>query len=75
MFRDFTNNFNIPWTYSDKGYYKVQDGKLLYAPANNIDYSVDEYNEMEVEVVTPEQLEQINQILGTNYTIDEINSL
>ena len=65
--------FDTPWTLSDDGYYRVEDGKLMYAPVNNIDYGIDE--SMEVEVVTPYQLEQINRILGTHYTIDEINSL
>ncbi len=67
--------FNTYWTLGDEGYYRVNDGKLLYAPANNIDYSVDEDLEMEVDIVTPSQLEEINRILGTHYTIDEINSL
>lgn len=67
--------FNTYWTLGDEGYYRVNDGKLLYAPANNVDYSVDEGQEMEVEVVSPQQLEEINRILGTHYTIDEINSL
>lgn len=67
--------FNTNWALSDEGYYRVDGGKLLYAPVNNIDYSVDVEHEIEVEVVTPEQLEKINQILGTYYTIDEINSL
>lgn len=63
------------WELGEEGYYKVDKGKLLYAPINNIDYSVDEIHTTVVEVVTPEQLEKINQILGTFYTIDEINSL
>lgn len=67
--------FNTYWALGKEGYYRVNDGKLLYAPVNNIDYSVDEDFEMEVEVVTPQQLEEINRILGTQYTIDEINSL
>ncbi|MEA3353253.1 MAG: hypothetical protein U9Q33_05530 [Campylobacterota bacterium] len=67
--------FNTPWTLSDDGYYRVDDGKLRYAPSNNIDYSIEYDQETEVEVVTPYQLERINQILGTHYTIDEINSL
>lgn len=67
--------FNTRWTLSDEGYYRVDNGRLVFAPVNNIDYSVDISNEMEVEVVTPEQLEAINRILGTHYTIDEINSL
>jgi len=67
--------FNTYWTLGDQGYYRVNDGKLLYAPVNNTDYSVDENLEMEVEVVSAEQLEEINRILGTHYTIDEINSL
>jgi hypothetical protein len=66
---------NTYWALGNEGYYRVNDGKLLYAPANNIDYSVDEDYETEVEIVTPQQLEEINRILGTHYTIDEINSL
>jgi len=65
--------FDTPWTLSDDGYYRVENGKLLFASANNIDYKIEE--SIEVEVVTPYQLEQINRILGTHYTIDEINSL
>lgn len=67
--------FNTNWALGDEGYYRVDKGKLVYAPVNNIDFSVDTEYEMEVEVVTPQQLEKINQILGTCYTIDEINSL
>ena len=67
--------FNTYWALGYEGYYRVNDGKLLYAPANNVDYSVEEEAQMEVEVVTPKQLEEINRILGTHYTIDEINSL
>ncbi len=58
--------FNTYWALGDEGYYRVDDGKLLYAPINNIDYSVDEDYEIEVEVVTPQQLEEINRILGTH---------
>ena len=64
---------NIPWALSDDGYYRVSNGKLLFAPANNVNYEIEEA--IEVDVVTPYQLEKINQILGTHYTIDEINSL
>ena len=67
--------FNTNWALSDDGYYRVDKGKLIYAPANNSDYAIDVEQEVEVEIVTPEQLEKINQILGTHYTIDEINSL
>jgi hypothetical protein len=67
--------YDTHWAYSDEGYYKVDQGKLLHAPINNIDYTIDEDHTTVVEVVTPEQLEKINQILGTFYTIDEINSL
>ena len=67
--------FNTYWALGYEGYYRGNDGKLLYAPANNVDYSVEEEAQMEVEVVTPKQLEEINRILGTHYTIDEINSL
>jgi len=65
--------FDTPWTISDDGYYRVENGKLLFAPSNNIEYKIEE--SMEVEVVTPYELEHINRILGTHYTIDEINSL
>jgi len=65
--------FDTPWRLAEDGYYRVEDGKLLYASANNLDYKIEE--SIEVEVVTPYQLEQINRILGTHYTIDEINSL
>jgi hypothetical protein len=65
--------YDTPWALGEDGYYKVENGKLLFAPANNVDYKIDET--MEVEVVTPYQLETINRILGTHYTIDEINSL
>ncbi|MGB5867051.1 MAG: hypothetical protein WBG69_04160 [Arcobacteraceae bacterium] len=65
--------FDTPWTLSEDGYYRVENGKLLFAPANNIEYKIEE--SMEVEIVTPYQLENINRILGTHYTIDEINSL
>jgi len=65
--------FDTPWRLSEDGYYRVEDGKLLYAPVNNTDYRIEE--SIEVEVLTPYQLEQINRILGTHYTIDEINSL
>jgi len=67
------NIFNTPWQLSDDGYYRIENGKLLFAPANNIEYKIDE--SMLVEVVTPDELENINRILGTHYTIDEINSL
>lgn len=67
--------FNTSWAFGDDGYYRVDDGKLRYAPTNNVDYSINMEQEIEVEIVTPEQLERINQILGTYYTIDEINSL
>ncbi|MEA2051000.1 MAG: hypothetical protein U9O56_09755 [Campylobacterota bacterium] len=67
--------YNTPWAYSDEGYYRVEKGKLLYAPVNNTDYSINTKEEIEVEIVTPYQLEQINKILGTSYTIDQINSL
>lgn len=68
--------FNSNWALGDEGYYRVDDnGKLVFAPVNNIDYSVDMDYEIEVEIVSPEQLEKINRILGTCYTIDEINSL
>lgn len=65
--------YDTPWTQGDDGYYRVENNKLLFAPVNNISYEIEE--SMEVEVVTPYQLEQINRILGTHYTIDEINSL
>ena len=65
--------YDTPWTLGDDGYYKVENSKLLFAPANNIEYDIDE--SIEVEIVTPDQLENINRILGTHYTIDEINSL
>ena len=67
------NIFNTPWQLSDDGYYRIENGKLLFAPVNNIEYKIEE--SMEVEVVTPDELENINRILGTHYTIDEINSL
>lgn len=69
------NLFNTSWTLCDEGYYRIDHGKLVYAPINNIDFTVDISQETEVDIVTPEQLEKINQILGTHYTIDEINSL
>jgi len=65
--------FNTPWQLSDGGYYRVENGRLLFAPANNIEYKIEE--SMLVEIVTPDELENINRILGTHYTIDEINSL
>jgi len=65
--------FDTPWTLSDEGYYRVENGKLLFASANNTEYKIEE--SMEVDVVTPYELENINRILGTHYTIDEINSL
>ena len=34
--------FNTYWALGNEGYYRVDDGKLLYAPINNIDYSVSE---------------------------------
>ncbi|MEA3314329.1 MAG: hypothetical protein U9Q30_00545 [Campylobacterota bacterium] len=67
--------YDTPWALGDEGYYKIEQGRLLFAPINNIDYSVDTQQEMEVEIVTPFQLQEINQILGTCYTIDEINAL
>jgi len=67
------NIFNTPWQLSDDGYYRIENGKLLFAPSNNIEYKIEE--SMLVEVVTPDELENINRILGTHYTIDEINSL
>lgn len=67
--------FDTSWAMGEDGYYRVDHGKLRYAPINNTDYSVDIEHELEVDVVTPEQLEKINQILNTHYTIDEINSL
>jgi len=67
--------FNTNWEQSDDGYYRVDNGKLLYAPINNLDYTIDLEEEVEVEVVTAEQLEKINQILGTHYMLDEINKL
>ena len=67
------NIFNTPWQLSDEGYYRIENGKLLFAPSNNIEYKIEE--SMVVEVVTPYELENINRILGTHYTIDEINSL
>ena len=67
------NIFNTPWQLSDEGYYRIENGKLLFSPANNIEYKIEE--SMVVEIVTPDELENINRILGTHYTIDEINSL
>ena len=67
------NIFNTPWQLSDDGYYKIENGKLLFSPANNTEYRIEE--SMLVEIVTPDELENINRILGTHYTIDEINSL
>ncbi len=67
------NIFNTPWQSSDDGYYRVENGQLLFAPVNNVEYKIEEA--MVVEVVTSEELENINRILGTHYTIDEINSL
>ena len=67
------NIFNTPWQLSDDGYYRIENGKLLFSPANNIEYKIEE--SMVVEIVTPDELENINRILGTHYTIDEINSL
>ncbi|MBD3840967.1 MAG: hypothetical protein IE909_03605 [Campylobacterales bacterium] len=68
--------FKNPWDLqSEYEQYRVsEDGKLLYTPMNNTNYSSFEQQEFEVEVVTPDQLEQINRILGTHYTIDDINS-
>lgn len=67
--------YNTPWAFTDDGYYRVNDGKLLFAPANNIDYTIELEEEIQVDIVTAYQLENINRILGTHYTINEINSL
>jgi hypothetical protein len=68
--------FKNPWDLnSEYEQYRVgEDGKLLYTPMNNANYTTDPQQEFEVEVVSSEQLEKINEILGTHYTIDDINS-
>lgn len=67
--------YDKPWALGEEGYYKIEQGRLIFAPINNIDYSVNTEEETEVDIVTPYQLQEINRILDTCYTIDEINRL
>lgn len=62
---------NTFWTLIEDKYYRVHNGVLKYAPICDSTSNVLTKNESTVEVISAEQLEVVNTILGTSFIIDD----
>lgn len=61
---------NTFWTLIDNEYYRVYNNLLKHAPLNQETNSIDVNQESNVNVISQEKLEIINQKLGCCFTID-----
>jgi len=62
---------NTFWTIIENNYYRIHNGVLKYAPINNIDNSVIADNEANIEVISIDMLELINNEFGSNFIMDD----
>lgn len=65
---------NTFWTLIEENYYRIHNGILKQAPANELDFTINRDNEIKVEVITSEMLEKINTKFGSCFTIDDFQA-
>lgn len=62
---------NTFWILIDNEYYRVYDKILKHAPINKETNSIEISQESIVEVISPEQLEKVNEKLGCSFIVDD----
>ncbi len=62
---------NTFWVKIDEGFYRIHNGVLKYAPVEGDDISVNLNEQTSVEVISPEKLEKVNEVLGSSFTASD----
>lgn len=64
---------NTFWVKVEEGFYRVHNGILKYAPIDDDNISVNLNEQSRVEVIAPEQLEKVNEILGCSFIASDFD--